>query len=225
VITVLLCDGHPLVRGGLRMILEDAAFEVVGEAASADEAAGLAPALRPQVVVMDVEPPGATSVAAIRKILQGCPETAVLVVTAEDGVGVLRAAFLAGATGYVVKAATPSELVDAVQTLAGGGRYVHPTAGAAVADQLSAALTPTVLVSGPGGDLSKREVEVLSQLAAGLTNAEIAGKLFLSVRTVENHRAHIFQKLGASTRAELVRHAIDAGLLGGGQQPVAAGVS
>jgi two-component system response regulator NreC len=205
------------------MILEDAAFVVVGEARSADEAVKLAPALRPEVVVIDVEPPGAGSIAAIRKIRQGCPKAAVLVVTAEDGVAVLRAAFLAGATGYVVKAATPAELVVAVQTLAAGGRYVHPTAGAAVADQLSAALKPKALVSGPGGDLSRREVEVLTELAGGLTNAEIAGKLFLSVRTVENHRAHIFQKLGASTRAELVRHAIDAGLLGGSREPAGAG--
>ena len=214
---VMLCDGHVLMRGGLRMILEAADVEVLLEAPSADDGAKLAPAVRPDVVLMDVVPPGAASIAAIRKIRRDCPKAAILVLTAEDGVGVLRAAFLAGATGYVVKAASPAELVDAVQTLAAGGRYVHPTAGAAVADQLSAALTPmAVVVSGPGGHLSKREVEVLTELAAGLTNAEIAGKLFLSVRTVENHRAHIFQKLGASTRAELVRHAIDAGLLGSG---------
>jgi two-component system response regulator NreC len=222
VITVLLCDGHPLLRGGLRMILEGAAFHVVGEVSSAEEAERIVPAMRPRVLVMDVEAPGARSIAAIRKLRDGYPQTAVLVLTAEDGVGVLRASFLAGATGYVVKSATPAELVDAVQTLAGGGRYVHPTAGAAVADQLAAALTPTAAVSGPGGDLSKREVEVLTELAAGLTNAEIAEKLFLSVRTVENHRAHILQKLGASTRAELVRHAIDAGLLGNPGEPAQA---
>jgi two-component system response regulator NreC len=204
------------------MILESAAFHVVGEVSSAEEAERIVPAMRPRVLVMDVEAPGARSIAAIRKLRDGHPQTAVLVLTAEDGVGVLRASFLAGATGYVVKSATPTELVDAVQTLAAGGRYVHPTAGAAVADQLAAALTPSAVVSGPGGDLSKREVEVLTELAAGLTNAEIAEKLFLSVRTVENHRAHIFQKLGASTRAELVRHAIDAGLLGNPGEPARA---
>jgi two-component system response regulator NreC len=219
VTTVLLSDGHPLMRHGLRMILEDAAVEVVGDLPSADDAARLAPSLRPQVVVVDVVAPGAREIAAIRKIRQAWPDAAVMVVTAEDGLAVLRASFLAGATGYVVKDATPAELVSAIHALAAGGRYVHPTAGAAVADELAAALTPTVIVSGPGGDLSKREVEVLSELAAGLTNAEIATKLFLSVRTVENHRAHIFQKLGASSRAELVRHAIDAGLLGNHSGP------
>ena len=117
-----------------------------------------------------------------------------------------RRALRAGALGYVLKDAADGELVDAVRRVAEGGTYLNPALGARLA-------TTPERPSGPPGDLSGREAQVLRLIALGHTNAEIAEQLFLSVRTVETHRAHIQQKLGRSTRAELVRYALDNGLL------------
>ncbi|HXA42064.1 MAG TPA: response regulator transcription factor [Candidatus Solibacter sp.] len=210
---VLVSHQHRLMRAGMGLILEDALMDVVGEAPGGEEVVKLTRVLRPDVVLVDVRSPAADGIAVIRRIRSGHSMTAVLVVAEQGGMALLRAAFEAGATGYVVNDSSPAELILAVETLAAGGSYVHPSAGAAMAEQLAAGSTPGVLVSGPGGQLTKREVEVLGELAAGLTNAETGQKLFLSVRTVENHRAHIFQKLGVSSRAELVRRAIEADLI------------
>ncbi len=210
---VLVSHQHRLMRAGMGLILEDALMDVVGEAPGGEEVVKLTRVLRPDVVVVDVRSPAADGIAVIRRIRSGHSVTAVLVVAEQGGMALLRAAFEAGATGYVVNDSSPAELILAVETLAAGGSYVHPSAGAAMAEQLAAGSTPGVLVSGPGGQLTKREVEILGELAAGLTNAEAGQKLFLSVRTVENHRAHIFQKLGVSSRAELVRRAIEADLI------------
>jgi DNA-binding NarL/FixJ family response regulator len=210
---VLVSHQHRLMRAGMGLILEDALMDVVGEAAAGDEVVKLTRVLRPDVVIVGARSPAADGIAVIRRIRSGNLVTAVLVIAEQGGMALLRAAFEAGAGGYLIIDSSPAELILAVETLAAGGSYVHPSAGAAMAEQLAAGSTPGVLVSGPGGQLTKREVEVLGDLAAGLTNAEVGQKLFLSVRTVENHRAHIFQKLGVNSRAELVRRAIDADLI------------
>ncbi len=210
---VVVSHQHRLMRAGLGLILEDALMDVVGEASAGEEVVKLTRVLRPDVVLVDVRSPAADGIAVIRRIRSGHSVTAVLVVAEQGGMALLRAAFEAGASGYILSDSAPTELILAVETLAAGGSYVHPSAGAAMAEQLAAGATPGVLLSGPGGQLTRREVEVLGELAGGLTNSEVGNKLFLSVRTVENHRAHIFQKLGVSTRAELVRRAIDADLI------------
>jgi len=216
---VVVSHQHRLMRAGMGLILEDALMSVVGESAGGEEVVKLTRVLRPDVVLVDVRSPAADGISVIRRIRSGHTVTSVLVVAEQGGMALVRAAFEAGASGYLINDASPADLILAVETLAEGGSYVHPSAGAAMAEQLAAGSSPAVLVSGPGGQLSKREVEVLGELAVGLTNAEVGEKLFLSVRTVENHRAHIFQKLGVSTRAELVRRAIDADLIGSAREP------
>lgn len=210
VVRVALCDDHGVVRSGLRRILAaEPDLEVVGEAGTISEAVTLAAAERPDVFVMDLNLPdgsGITATATVRKV---SPATRVLVLTVHDDVAYLRRAFEAGADGYVLKEAADVELVHAVRQVASGHQYVHPTLGAA----LLAPDAPTARLGGPGGDLSEREVEVLRYIALGSTNSEIAERLYVSVRTVETHRAHVQQKLNIRTRAQLVRFARDAGLL------------
>jgi len=209
-IRTALCDDHRVVRSGLRRLLEDEPdIEVVGEAGTAGEAVALARAERPDVFVMDQGLPGPSGIEATRRLLEASPATRVLMLTVHDDVAYLRAAFEAGAAGYVVKDAADVELVLAVRTVASGRQYVHPTLGAALLAPETAAPRP----QGPGGALSEREIDVLRLVALGFTNAEIAGQLVVSVRTVETHRAHLQQKLGLRSRAELVRFAQEHGLL------------
>lgn len=209
-IRIALCDDHAVVRSGLRRILEtEPDLEVVAEAGTADEAVTVARDTQPDVFVMDVGLPGRSGIDATSDVCKVSPRTKVLVLTAHDDVAYLRRAFAAGAAGYLVKEAADIELVLAVRHIAAGKQYVHPTLGAA----LLAPDAATVRPAGPGGELSEREVEILGLIANGLTNAEIAERLYVSIRTVETHRAHIYQKLDVRTRAELVRIARDTGIL------------
>ncbi len=207
---VALCDDHAVVRSGLRRILDDERdIDVVGEAGNADDAVALATAERPDVFVMDLGLPGGSGIEATRRVRDASPKTEVLVLTFHDDVAYLRKAFDAGARGYLVKDAADVELVLAVRRVAGGEEYVDPRLGAAL-------LAPGATgprASGPGGELSDRELEVLRLVALGHTNADIAAELYVSVRTVETHRAHVQQKLGIKARADLVRYAREFGLL------------
>ena len=209
-IRVALCDDHGVVRSGLRHILDDEVdMVVVGDAGNAEDAVAIARAERPDVFVMDLGLPGTGGITATRQVREASPSTVVLILTVHDDVGYLRKAFEAGASGYLVKEAADVELVQAVRTVAAGGQYVHPSLGAAL-------LAPEAArphLAGPGGALSEREQEVLKLIALGLTNAEIGEQLYVSVRTVETHRAHIHQKLNLKTRSELVSFARDSGLL------------
>ncbi len=215
-INILLCDDHTVVRAGLRRVLEEQSdLTVVAEAGTAAEAVERAGELNPDVVVMDLGLPDASGIDASRRIIEANPGIAVLVLTVHDDVGYIRRAFEAGATGYLVKDAADTELVTAVRAVAAGDEHVHPRLGAALMKPEPSAAT----LSGPGGELSERETEVLQLIALGLTNAEIAERLTLSVRTIESHRSHIHQKLGIRTRAELVGFARDAGLLAEGGPP------
>jgi len=209
VIRVALCDDHAVVRSGLaRIVADEPDLEVVGEAGTAEEAIAVARAERPDVFVMDLGLPGTSGIEATRRIAEASPPTAILVLTVHDDVAYLRKAFDAGARGYLVKDAADVELVLAIRQVASGEEYVHPRLGAAL---LSPGATGRVV--GPGGELSERELEVLRLVALGNTNTEIAGELYVSVRTVETHRAHVQQKLGIKARADLVRYAREHGLL------------
>ena len=209
-IRVALCDDHAVVRGGLRRILEEEPdVEVVGEAGNATEAVTLAAATRPDVFVMDLGLPGTSGIEATRQVRAASPDTKVLVLTVHDDVAYLRKAFDAGAAGYLVKEAADVELVLAVRHVASGQEYVHPSLGAALLAPGASGPRP----GGPGGELSDREIEVLRLVALGHTNAEIAADLYVSVRTVETHRAHLQQKLNLKARADLVRYAREIGLL------------
>jgi DNA-binding NarL/FixJ family response regulator len=209
VIRVLIVDDHAIVRSGLRLLLEnEESIECVGEAGSADEAVRAARREQPDVVLLDIVMPGKTGIQATPEILGAAPDCKVLVLSMQDDPSYVREAFAAGAAGYVLKEAVEAEVVQAVQEVSAGGRYVHPAVGArlVVADQEARARAQA-------DPLSDREREVLRLLALGHTNQEIAKMLFISVRTAETHRAHIMQKLRLSTRAELVRYAIANDLL------------
>jgi two-component system response regulator NreC len=208
-IRVLIVDDHAVVRSGLRRVLEaEDDIEVVGEAGDMRAAVFEARAQKPDVVLMDVVMPGPTGIEATPAVLKEAPETKVLVLSMQDDPQYVREAFSAGASGYVLKEAVDAEVVDAVREVSGGGRYVHPALGARLV-----AADAEERARADEDPLSDREREVLRLLALGHTNQEIAEMLYLSVRTVETHRAHIMQKLRLSTRAELVRYAIEQGFL------------
>jgi DNA-binding NarL/FixJ family response regulator len=206
---VLVVDDHAVVRSGIRSLLaaEDD-FEVVGEAANARDAIFEARALKPDVILLDVVMPGESGIEALPKLKKEAPEAKVLVLSMQDDPRYVREAFAQGANGYVLKEAVDSEVVGAVREIAAGGDYVPPALGARMV-----AADAQARAAAEADPLSDREREVLRLLALGHTNQEIAKQLYISVRTAETHRAHIMQKLGLSTRAGLVRHAIAHGLL------------
>jgi len=205
-LTIVLADDHAVVRSGLRLVLEgETGWEVVAEAGNVPDARRYVRARRPDVLVLDLNMPGGSSLTAIPEIREESPATHIVVLTMQDAPAFARQALQAGATAYVLKEAADAELVLAIRTVAGGGIYLNPALGARMAAE------PTH--AGPPDDLTEREVEILRLIALGHTNAEIAGRLYLSVRTVESHPAHIQQKTRRNTRAELVRYALDHGLI------------
>ena len=208
-IRVLIVDDHAVVRSGLHLLLDGQDdIEVVGEAGDMRNAVFEARALKPDVVLMDIVMPGPSGIEATPAVLKEAPDAKVLVLSMQDDPSYVREAFAAGASGYVLKEAADAEVVGAVREVASGGRYVHPALGARLV-----AAEAKERADAEADPLSEREREILRLLALGHTNQEIAAMLYLSVRTVETHRAHIMQKLRLETRAELVRHAIDRGLL------------
>ncbi len=208
-IRVLVVDDHAVVRAGLRRVLDaEADIETVGEAASAERAVFEALESKPDVVLMDVVMPGKTGIEGMPALLQALPDVRVLMLSMQDDPHYVREAFEAGASGYVLKEAADTDVVDAVRAVAAGERYVHPALGA----RLIAAESEE-RKRADSDPLSEREREVLRLLALGHTNQEIAALLYISVRTAETHRAHIMQKLGLASRAELVRYALDHGLV------------
>ncbi|QEC49826.1 response regulator transcription factor [Baekduia soli] len=209
-ITIVLADDHGVVRSGLRMLLDaEEGFRVLAEAATVDDAVRLAKAHRPTVLVLDLNMPGrqtTSSLDVLPALSADLPQTRVVILTMQEDPQFARTALGAGAKGYVLKEAADAELVEAVRRAAAGEVYLNPRLGAQIA-----AAPPEP--AGPPDDLTEREVEVLRLIALGHTNGDIGQQLFLSVRTVESHRAHIQQKLRRTTRAELVRYALDRGLL------------
>jgi two-component system response regulator NreC len=209
-IRVLIVDDHAVVRSGIRLLLvQEPDIEPVGEAGSARDAVFEARSKKPDVILLDVVMPDGSGLDAIPQLLHEHPETKILVLSMQDDPRYVREAFAVGASGYVLKEAADVEVVSAVREVARGGRYVHPELGARlIAADAEAARRAE------HDPLSDREREVLTLLALGHTNQEIAKQLFISVRTAETHRAHIMQKLRLTSRAELVKYAIAQGLLG-----------
>jgi two-component system response regulator NreC len=205
-VSVVIADDHAVVRKGLRMLLEaEPGLRVVAEAGTVPDAIRMARAHRPRVLVLDLNMPGGSSLEAIPTILE-TPGVAIVVLTMQDDPSFARGALQAGALGFVLKEAADDELLGAIKLAAAGETYLNPRLGARLA---AAPAEPP----GPPDDLSEREVEVLRLIALGHTNTEIGQQLHLSVRTIESHRAHIQQKTRRTTRAELVRYALDHGLV------------
>ena len=210
--TVLLAGENELIRSGLRYLLESGGFEVVAESGSGEEATQAAAQLKPDVVLMDIKMSGLGGIEATPGILAAAPDCRVMLVTIDRDADRVQRAFSAGATGIIPKDAPPAELLAAIPTVADGQQYLHASLGAALLREGS---NFDRKLKGPGGELTARELQVLREIAMGRTNMEAADRLFLSVRTVENHRARLMGKLGATSRAELVRLAIAAGLVDG----------
>lgn len=206
-VRVALADDHAVVRSGLCLVLDgENDVEIVAEASDVPGAERIALGYKPDVLVLDLNMPGGSSLEAIPRIIASSPNTAVVVLTMQEDPAFAREALRNGAKGYVLKEAASTELVQAIRIAVAGGTYLHPSLGAKIA------ATPEQ--TGPPDDLSPREVEVLRLIALGHTNAEIGQKLYLSVRTVESHRAHIQQKLRRTSRADLVGYALQHGLIG-----------
>jgi DNA-binding NarL/FixJ family response regulator len=208
-IRVVLVDDHAVVRSGLRHVLDSAeGIEVVGEAGDSQHAVFEVRAKKPDVILMDVVMPGKSGIETIPDVLKDAPNAKVLILSMQDDPHYVREAFAAGASGYILKEAADTDLVTAVREVAGGGSYVHPTLGARMVSAEAAERKRA-----DADPLSDRERDVLRLLALGHTNQEIAGTLYISVRTAETHRSHIMQKLHLQTRAQLVRYALSQGLL------------
>jgi two-component system response regulator NreC len=206
-ITIVLADDHEVVRAGLRMLLDaEPGFTVVSEAGDIALTERRVAAHRPRVLILDVNMPDGSSLPAIPRLRAASPSTSIVVLTMQNDLELARDALRAGATGFVLKESAKEELIRAVRLAAQGRTYLNPELGAKLATEAPAP-------SGAPDDLSAREIEVLRLIAMGHTNGEIASQLFLSVRTVESHRAHIQQKTQQSSRAELVAYARDNGLL------------
>jgi DNA-binding NarL/FixJ family response regulator len=202
-ISVLIVDDHELLRAGLRSRLErEPGIAVVGEAESAERAVVVARSVQPDVILLDLLLPRKSGYDAIPDLAEVAPQAKVIVVSSQTAPSSIRRALSAGAAGYLPKRSSDGELLSAIRLVADGGR---------VGEELVEATVSPALDS-----LSRRERDIFQLLALGYMNQEIAKKLFVSVRTVDTHRAHIMRKLGLETRAELVMFALANGAIGPG---------
>ena len=201
---LVVADDHPVVRSGLRRILETEGWDVVAEAGDVDQVRRMVLGHKPDVLLLDLNMQGESSLDAIADLLERSPDTRIVILTMQAEPAYARDSLRAGASGYVLKESAEEELVTAVRAAAEGRRYVHPRIGGMLA---------TLDDVRSQDDLTPREREVLHLLALGHTNAEIAEQLFLSRRTVETHRANVQRKLDLTTRADLTHYALENGLL------------
>jgi two-component system response regulator NreC len=203
-VRIVLADDHAVVRSALRLLLDaEEDLEVVAEAGDIESTVRYVRGHKPDVLVLDLNMPGGRSLGAVPEILSASPDTSVVVLTMETDPAYAREAIQAGVLGYVLKEAVDEELVNAVHLAAAGKTYLQPELGAKLAAD-----------TGESADgLSERELEILRLIALGHTNTEIAEQLYLSVRTIESHRAHVQQKLKLNKRSDLVRYALEHGLL------------
>lgn len=212
-IHLILADDHAVVRSGLRMLLEaQPDIEIVGEAETGEEAVAMVEELKPDAVLMDIQMPDLNGIEATKQIKANSPETKVLALTMHEDDHYFFEMLHAGASGYVLKRAAPDELVNAIRTVCRGEVFLYPTmAKRLVTDYLKRAEK----FEGSKGyrDLTPREQEVLTLIAEGYSNAEIANDLYISIKTVDRHRENIMRKLNMHSRIDLVKYAIRTGLI------------
>lgn len=213
-IKLLVVDDHAVVRQGIRMVLEtDMDLSVVGEAASGQEAIDRVRDLHPDVVVMDIAMPGLSGFEATRRIRESQPDVKVLALTVHDNEAYLFQMLQAGAVGYVLKRAPAADVIHAVKAAARGEAVLHPSVAKLLIQDFLARVERGE-ESNAFDVLSDREREVLKLIAEGKTNKEIAALLFLSIKTVQAHRANLMRKLSMHDRTELVKYAIRKGIVG-----------
>ena len=213
-IRILLVDDHAVVRAGLRMLLSaDSELEIVGEAETGVMALERAKELQPDVVLMDISMPDMNGIEATRRLKCSCPSVTVLALTMHEDDQYFFEMLSAGASGYVPKRAAPNDLVAAIHAVSNGGVFLFPS----VARMLVRDYLQRREGSGEGGtpfdNLTAREREVLTLIAQGSSNQEIAEKLVISIHTVNRHRENIMTKLDLHNRVELVHYAIEKGLI------------
>jgi two-component system response regulator NreC len=209
-VRIAIADDHAVVRSGLRLLLEaEDGFVVVGETGDVAGATRCCERDRPDVLLLDLAMPGGSSLEAIPQLVERFPDVAIAILTMEEQPAFAREALRRGARAYVLKESAPEDLVRAVRSVAAGRTYLTPSLAAQLA-------LDDVAGDGAGGvdELTPREAEILRLIVLGHTNSEVAEQLFLSVRTVESHRASLQQKVDCHSRAELVRYALDRGVLG-----------
>jgi DNA-binding NarL/FixJ family response regulator len=209
---ILLADDHAILRAGLKLLLDaQPDLEVIGEAPNGARALALAEELQPDLILLDLTMPGLSGLDILGQLKNSAPHSRILVLTMHDDESYLRQALALGAAGYVIKKAVDSELLNAIRAVMRGERYIH----SAMVDKLLhvESQQPIDENSNPWDTLSKREADVLRLVALGYTNNEIADKLAISTKTVETYRARGMEKLGLTTRAQLVRDALNRGIL------------
>jgi len=213
-IRLLLADDHAVVRSGLRMLLQaQPDMIIVGEAETGQEAIRRVAELSPDVVLMDIEMPGMNGIEATRRIKTDAPTAAVLALTMYEDDQYFFEMLRAGASGYVPKRAAPDELVSAIRAVSRGEVYLYPSlAGRLVQDYLRRG--PAGEGEPPADELTPREQEVLTLIAEGFSNNEIADRLVISAKTVDRHRENLMRKLNLHNRVDLVKYALRKGLIG-----------
>jgi DNA-binding NarL/FixJ family response regulator len=216
----VIADDHAVVRDGLKALVEgQPGFRVIGEAADGEEAWRRACDLRPDVMVLDLSMPGGGGAEAAERIKRDCPDVRVIALTMHEERGYVTRLLRAGAAGYVLKQAASSELVRAIRAVADGRTYVDPSLGGTLLTNRPKATQPDSNAGARhSSSLSGREMEVLRLVARGHSNKEIAAALEISVKTVETHKANGMAKLGFTSRAALVRYALDERWMGGAEQ-------
>lgn len=212
VLKILLADDHPIVREGLKtLILTQPDMEVIGEASDGQEACQQASLLQPDLVIMDISMPGLGGTQATERLCRECPDTKVLVLTIHEDKGYIRQLLAAGAAGYVLKRAAGEELIHAIRVVSAGRTYLDPDMAGKVVTGFVRRTGESLPTKGPS--LSDRELEIAKLTASGHSNKEIGNLLDLSVKTVETYRTRGMEKLGLSSRVDLVRYAVQQGWL------------
>jgi two-component system, NarL family, response regulator NreC len=210
-IRILIADDHGVMRAGLRAILEDEpAIEVIGEAPDGETALHLVNEHDPDIVLLDIGMPGIDGIETTRQLKKRSSSSKVLILSVYEDEALLKEAIKAGASGYVIKRAAEEELIEAIRIVSRGDMYIHPSILKLILKDINPAIEPKQDVLSV---LTPREFEILSHIVRGYTNRQIAEVLFISMRTVEGHRASVFGKLGLKNRVELVEFAEKYGLL------------
>lgn len=206
-LAILLAEDHQTVREGIKLLVNSQSdMEVVGEAGDGETALKMALDLRPDLVLMDISMPTINGLKATKRLRARQPDIKILVLTRHSDDGYLQQLIAAGANGYCLKQSAPTELIDAIRTVAAGNSYLDPSLTRKV---LSGYVSRAESLRGEAkGELTARESEVLRLIALGYSNKEIAGRLDLSVKTVEAHKSNAMRKLGIASRIDIVRYAI-----------------
>jgi two-component system, NarL family, response regulator NreC len=213
-IRVMIADDHAILRAGLRMLVDaQADMEVVSEAPDGEKAIQTARETKPNVALLDLTMPRIGGMKALEKLAKDCPDTRVLVLTMHDDPAYLRSALAAGASGYLLKRAVDAELLAAIRAVHRGGIFVDPRLAGVLVQDVLAKRSSKNGTRRQVNILSRRELQVLRLVARGFTSAQIAEQIFVGVKTIETYRARLTQKLGLRTRSDVIRFAVQTGLL------------